>query len=178
MTLVGCLAFAAPIQSESRHEDFLGWQRIDSRYCTIWLDPGLAVKRVNRRVRTWGIRPTVKIPKGETPDGQLAAKCDTIFRRAEELLDMYPPGIHVTIKVASTQEEIQDFYAARYGHGTEAIAFYVFENNTIYTTGRDISAGVLAHEMAHCIIDHYFGVRPPRKIEELLAMYVDAHLGD
>jgi len=159
-------------------EDTSGWPRIDSRYCTIWLEPSLEVKTINQRLKTWMIRPTGLRPTADTPEAQLAAKCDTIFRRAQELLDMYPPGVHVTVKITSTQDAIQSVHAARYGIGTEAIAFYVFENNTIYTTGKDLSTSVLAHEMAHCIIDHYFGVRPPRKIEEMLAMYVDAHLGE
>jgi len=154
----------------------VGWQRIDSRYCTIWLDSSIDAKQVNRRIRTWMLRPQVRVTMANTPEGQLAAKCDTIFRRAQELLDMYPPGIHVTIKVARHHDQIRSVHAARYGFGTEAIAFYMFENNTIYATMGELSESVLAHEMAHCIIDHYFGVRPPRKVEELLAMYVDAHL--
>lgn len=106
------------------------------------------------------------------------AKCDTLFQRAQEILDMYPPGIHTTIRISRDREEIKDTHASRYGFTTEAIAFYVFENNTIYTTAKDISESVLAHEMAHCIVDHYFRMRPPRKIEEMLAMHVDAHLRD
>ena len=91
---------------------------------------------------------------------------------------MYPPGIHVTIRVAKDNSQISAEHAARYGFGTDAIAFYIFENNTIYATAREISESVLAHEMGHCILDHYFGIRPPRKIEEMLAMYVDEHLQD
>ena len=165
------------VQAQAQ-EELVGWQRIDSRYCTMWLEPSLEAKMVNRKVKTWMIRPKVRAPKAETPEGQLAAKCDTLFRRAQELLDMYPPGIHVTVKIARRREEIRSTHAAHYGFGTEAIAFYVFAHNTIYATGKDLSASVLAHEMAHCIIDHYFGIRPPRKIEEMLAMYVDAHLGE
>jgi hypothetical protein len=174
---VGCVALAARARAEEIPE--AGGQRIDSRYCTIWLDPLISAKQVNRQISTWSIRPQVR-PGGEaqTPERQLAAKCDTIFRRAQELLDMYPPGIHVTIQVAQHHRQIKNVHAARYGHGTEAIAFYMFENNTIYATAGELSESVLAHEMAHCIIDHYFGVRPPRKIEEMLAMYVDAHLGE
>ena len=170
-------------QPEIRHpesfEEPVEWQRVDSRYCTIWLDPSVDAKKVNQKVKTWMIRPQVfRVHTADTPEGQLAAKCDTIFRRAQELLDMYPAGVHVTLKVTPKQHAIQSVHAAHYGVGTEAIAFYVFENNTIYATAKDLSTSVLAHEMAHCIIDHYFGIRPPRKVEEMLAMYVDAHLGE
>ena len=41
---------------------------------------------------------------------------------------------------------------------------------------RDLSAGMLAHECAHAIVDHYLAVRPPRATAEILARYVDGHL--
>jgi len=175
VVVVGCVVLAARARAEESPE--AGWQRVDSRYCTIWVDPSLEAKKLNQKVKTWMIRPqAVRVQKADTPEGQLAAKCDTIFRKAQELLDMYPPGVHVAVKIANSHTQIRDVHAAQYGYGTEAVAFYVFENNTIYATAKEFSTSVLAHEMAHCIIDHYFGVRPPRKIEEMLAMYVDAHL--
>ena len=38
--------------------------------------------------------------------------------------------------------------------------------------------GMLAHEMAHAIIDDFLQVRPPMASAEILARYVDAHLND
>jgi hypothetical protein len=175
LAVTGCLLLAGSAQAAAL-EDMTGWQRIDSRYCTIWLEPSLEVDAINRRLGTWLIRFGIRRPKAGTPEGQVAAKCDTIFRRAQEVLDMYPPGIHVTVRIAKHRQQLKDVHAARYGYGTEAIAFYLFEDNTIYATAKDLSESVLAHEMAHCIIDHYFGVRPPRRIEELLAVHVDTHL--
>ena len=177
LAVAGSVVFAGWVHAEELGAT-AGWRRVDSRYCTIWVEPGLKAKKLNQKLKTWMIRPQGRLINTETPEDQLAATCDTIFRRSQELLDMYPPGVHVAVKIASTQDAIQSVHAARYGIGTEAIAFYVFEDNTIYATAKELSTSVLAHEMAHCIIDHYFGVRPPRKIEEMLAMYVDAHLGE
>ena len=39
-----------------------------------------------------------------------------------------------------------------------------------------LRVGILAHEMAHAVIDHYFGVKPPKATAEILAQYVDAHI--
>ena len=159
-------------------DDESNWRRIDSRYCTMWLSEGVEPKQVNKRISIWGVRPQIKVDKSEPEEIKLAAKCDTILQRAEEILDMYPAGIHTTIRIAKQREDVQGFHSSRYGYGTEAIAFYEFEDNTIFVAMKDLSEGVLAHEMAHCIIDHYFRVRPPRKVEELLAMHVDEHLRD
>jgi hypothetical protein len=38
--------------------------------------------------------------------------------------------------------------------------------------------GILAHEMAHAIIDQFLTVRPPSATAEILARYVDGHLFD
>ena len=175
LVLIGCLvttswALAAEIS------DVTEWKRIDSRYCTIWLDPIVESKHVNKRVSTWRVRPKVRASEDESLEGKIAAKFDTIFRRAQEILDMYSPGIHTTIKIVKDQSNVEGIHAKRYGYGTKAVAFYLFEENTIYVAVKDLSEGVLAHEMAHCIIDHYFQVRPPRKVEELLAMHVDTQL--
>jgi hypothetical protein len=36
--------------------------------------------------------------------------------------------------------------------------------------------GILAHEMGHAVIDHYFVIKPPPKIAELLCHYVDTEI--
>ena len=55
-------------------------------------------------------------------------------------------------------------------------AWYVYELNTIYLNVDDVHEGMLAHEIAHSIIDHYLLVRPPKATAEILARYVDKHL--
>ena len=175
MVGIGCLAFSRLTQAAEIQE--ADWRRIDSHYCTVWLQTSVDIRKINRKINTWRLKPEVKTKGIEIEeDDELAAKCDTVFRRAEEILDMYPPGIHTTLRIAKKRDDLKDIYAGLFGYGTEAVAFYVFEENTIYVSEKYISESVLVHEMAHCIIDHYFQVRPPRKIEELLAMHVDAHL--
>ncbi|MFC1867599.1 hypothetical protein ACFL0H_05635 [Thermodesulfobacteriota bacterium] len=46
----------------------------------------------------------------------------------------------------------------------------------MYITIEDLHEGMLAHEIAHSIIDHYLTVRPPSESAEILARYVDSHL--
>lgn len=171
--LVG-LAVAPARAADTLDHD--GWQRVDSQYCTLWFDPAVTPEQVNRRVSVWWIRPQVSAPRGASLEEQIGAKCDTIFKRVEEVLDMHPPGVHVTVLVARTQSQISHVHQARYGQSTDSDAFYIFENNTIYASYPELSESVLAHEMAHSIIDHYFGTRPPRKIEEMLAIYADENL--
>lgn len=166
---------ASPVHAQENGPEE-NWRRIDSRCCTIFLHPDVEIKKVNREISTWRIRPRIKVPDGTSAEGEMAAKFDTLFRRAQEILDMYPPGVHTTVKILEDKQDIQGIHVKQFGYGTKAIAFYLFEKNTIYAARKDLSERVLAHEMGHCIIDHYFRVRPPRKIEELLASQVDTQL--
>lgn len=52
-------------------------------------------------------------------------------------------------------------------------SIYIPSHNTIYVSFKDITAGMLAHEMAHAVISTYFVVAPPPKMQEILAGYVE-----
>ncbi len=164
----------APAQ-ENRPE--IPWLRIDSQYTTFLIPPSLVPEVVDRRVDIFGI-PSHWVSKRTADDAKerLAAKGDLIFRRVQEVLQMYPKQKRVTIRVEKDPGNLQTAHHARYGRGTRAIAFYVWEENTIYVTAGNLSESVLAHEMAHCIVDHFFGTRPPPNVEELVAVYADENL--
>ena len=167
---------AAPAQASDAADSSEEWQRVDSRYCTIWIDPSVGAEQVFRRISVWRIQPQVRAAPGSTLNEQLAAKFDTLLLRVQDLLDMYPPGIHITFRITRDRNEIDRVHRAHYGVGVDAQAIYLFESNTVYADYPELSESVLAHEMAHAVIDHYFGVRPPRKIEEMLAIYADENL--
>ena len=175
LLLTGLVLTGSPIAWGRGFEAEAGSQRIDSRYCTLLLDSGVDIGKINRKVSVRGVH-RLKLPKGSSPETELAAKCDILFERAEEILDMFPPGIHVTLQIMANRDSIRDVHELQYGHATDAVSIYLFENNTIYSLAKEVSESVLIHEMAHCILDHFFQVRPPSKVEELLAMHVDAQM--
>lgn len=153
-----------------------------TRFCTVFYEKDVNLETINRRInfrfsdlynpagfREDGILPTEDI---------LSDKFDAVFSRVEEILDMYPPRIHVAINIYKTRDALDNAYEEIFNAKNTAPSFYVYKTNTIYTTERTISANILAHEMAHCIIDRYFVILPPRKIQEMLAAYADVHLND
>jgi hypothetical protein len=56
-----------------------------------------------------------------------------------------------------------------------APSFYFHEEKTIYISTEDLDLGMLAHEIAHAIISHYFVVPPSERVQEVLSGYVDFH---
>ena len=91
---------------------------------------------------------------------------------------MYPSKIHVAINIYKTREGLDAVYEKFFNEPNKAKSFYLYKTNTIYTTEEAIAENILAHEMAHCIIDHYFVILPPKKIQEMLAVFADVHLKD
>ncbi|MFC1667660.1 hypothetical protein ACFL0P_07390 [Candidatus Omnitrophota bacterium] len=153
-----------------------------TRFCTVFYEEDVDLKSVNRRInlrfsdfynpRTFRNKAAISI------DEILSEKLDAIFVRVEDILDMYPSKIHVAINIYKTKEGLDAAYREIFNEPNKAPSFYVYKTNTIYTTEKVVNERIFAHEMAHCIIDHYFVILPPRKIQEMLAVYTDVHLED
>lgn len=113
---------------------------------------------------------------------RLERKIDRIFENAQALLDMHNCKSKIKIMVHVDQDEVDQAYSnltSQYNLSsihTDHIAFYFHKLKTVYISLETVTEGVMAHELAHAIIDHYFIIRPPSKVAEMLARYVDKHL--
>lgn len=153
-----------------------------SKFCTIFYDNDVDLRRVNRKINpsfsnfyspmTYKEKPEISM------EGVISGKLDAIFNKAQAILDMYPAKIHVAINIYKRQEDLDKVYEGFFNEPNTAVSFYIYKTNTVYTIESQLNENILAHEMAHCIIDHYFVILPPRKIQEMLSAYVDLHLGD
>jgi hypothetical protein len=109
---------------------------------------------------------------------------DALYRRVQEILKMRKKMKKVTIKILRNREEIKSAYRYIYRAGrrtsTKKVprAWFRHKNNEIYINLDDLDEGMLAHEMAHSIIDNDLLINPPRTTPEILAQYVDRHLFD
>jgi len=103
---------------------------------------------------------------------------DRLVYRVKTLLDMHPPLFRFNIIVLSNYGEIEGAYASLGLSGPAPIAFYRQKSQTIYVSVDKLTPGVLAHEIAHAVINAFFSTPPPAQMQEILAQYVDRHLGD
>jgi len=163
--------------AEENNED---WAIMETQFFTISYPKEIDIKRINRRIDTRFIDVDLpdSLPSKRHPEQLLAYKLDQIFRKVERILNMYPRGIHVNVKIYQSPEELPKIGDGITRGVNRATSFYIHKQITIYTTVKNISEAVLSHEIAHSIIDHYFVILPPRKIQELLATYVETHLED
>ena len=93
----------------------------------------------------------------------LKKRIDELVERVEAVLGIYPDSFHF------------DIYLEPEYHGGD-IAFYSSHHRSITVAVDRVTDGVLAHEIAHAVINAYFKTPPPQKVQEILAQYVDRHL--
>ena len=112
-------------------------------------------------------------PGKSSSEARVGRHVDQLFQRVQVILEMPKPDLRVHIRLYRNQEELSEAFGKITGRSTQSPAFYWREANTIYLHLEKISTGILAHEMGHAVISHYFIVSPPEKIAEILCQYVD-----
>ncbi len=150
-------------------------EKITSRYVRIFYENDETLRLFNRKLKLGSLSYILKkrSPGELSIERQVSEKIDIIVDRVKAILDMYPKGFKVDIKITTDSNLVQSIYKKRYYKDVDFIAFYSPQERTIYISAADTRSNVLAHELAHAIIDQYFGVAAPVKIHEILAQYVD-----
>jgi hypothetical protein len=156
-----------------------GWQKIDTEDFTVYYEDGVDLDNVARRLRKkiffFGRAPS----HNEDDENNIGYRLDSLFGRAREILDMYPEMPKIKIKIFSDEDSLYKEYRKLTGSSNGwTRAFYVHFYRTIFTSGETITDSVMAHEMAHAIIDHYYKSIPSPQVSEALASYIDMHISD
>jgi hypothetical protein len=100
-------------------------------------------------------------------------------KRIQFFLDMPPSRIKIRIKLHEDLKEMWVAYArdsGEYSRYNKAPAFYDPRTETIHLQTENLSIEILAHEIAHAVIDHYFFIQIPRGLGELLSQHVEKEI--
>jgi len=109
---------------------------------------------------------------------EVLAKADIIIEKVQIVLDMFPDKYHIRLVVLPDSDDVARIYKKKYGKNVDHIAYYSLSEKTIYISADDTRLRVLAHEVGHSVADHYFKVRPPYNIHELMAQFAEKHVTD
>ncbi len=158
-----------------------GWKTVTGDLATVYLHPDCRLSDIVRYIDVSFARndPDERAffyTSTFTEEEVLAHKIDIIIRKDQQLLDMYPDEFRVDVMIVPDMKSLCRVYREIFGTEASHEAFYVYRYNTVYVSASRLSESILAHELAHALIDHYFTVAPPLKIRELLACYCDVHL--
>lgn len=113
-----------------------------------------------------------------TLEEQVENKMAHLVSKVQSILEMFPEKMFFKVVLFSSERDVQQAYYMEYGLKAHYIAFYSPLSDTIYISTNNVSLRVIAHEMAHAVIYHYFDKQPAVKIHELMAQFVEVHIQD
>lgn len=174
------LLFALCAVAQAETEAPTVWQNLETKYSTIRYQSLEDLKKFNDKVDyspgQWSLKRLFSRSGSDDFTAKLKKKIDALYERVQEILDMRKKIRKVIINIYPNKKQLRDAYSEIYKTPCKLRTWYIYEHNTIYMSADGLHEGMLAHEMAHSIIDHYLLVRPPRATAEILARYVDKHL--
>jgi len=174
-------SISAPKNPPEKKQEESSWTRLETRYTIIRFEKIEDLKKLDRKVDFLPSDFSLKSFLSETTiqelEGKIREKIDALYERVQEILDMLKKSEKkVAIQLYPNKKRLAQAYKKIFGAEVNVRAWYLYEINTIFINIDDIDEGMLAHEMAHAIIDNYLTTRPPRAAAEILAVYVDSHL--
>ena len=150
-------------------------ETVETKYFTVSLCDGCSPSSFAQKINATGLFRLDALSKNDSDirsvikdgiDSLFLEVCDALdiaIKSYRGRLVVFPDIIEVS-KVASGSAQIVE---------ANLPSIYVPSNNTIYISFKDVTAGMLAHEMAHAVISAYFVVVPPTRVQEILAGYVE-----
>jgi hypothetical protein len=145
---------------------------------TVYYEPDVKLKRVYGKLRKRSIHMRERAGRRSLTsiEEKITHRLDLILQRVKETLDMRPPNVAFTIKIFKDRDDVYDNYTRLTRKHDKVKSFYHHESGTIFVSEKYISDSILAHEFAHVLVRHYFVVRPPSKVSEMMAIHVDTLL--
>lgn len=181
-TWITIFLLAPVIEAQGQSSGNTFSQSIETKHATIRYNSIQVLKKLDGKLDYspggWSLGKLFSASGSEGPIGSVKKKVDALFERAQEILGMRGKVKKVKINIYANQKQLHDAYYSITRRTCRIRAWYIFTRHTIYINVNDVHEGMLAHEMAHSIIDHYLMVPPPKATAEILARYVDAHLYD
>ncbi len=170
------VALTLLVPSGARADDRI----LQSKFCTVHYSDSDQLEKFTGKIRAGALNRTLNKflvgNVGDSNQSELGEFLDGLFKRVQLVLDMPMSGLRVEIQLHRNVREVREVYTQLTGQSSDAPAFYWKKNNTIHIQAENLTVGMLAHEMGHAILDHYFAVQPPTKIAEMLCQYVDKEI--
>jgi hypothetical protein len=155
-----------------------GWEDFNTSYFKVSVDGGVDLRRVERQLRRRLFLPDRGGPQDAGAHAAVAFRLDAICEKAMDVLDMHPKMKRLEIRIFKSRGDLNTAYRMLTGNPGDIKAFHVNDCATIFTSEEDIGDSVMAHEIAHAIVDSQYNGIPPPKVGEMLASYVDMHISD
>ena len=109
--------------------------------------------------------------------GGVKNKVDYILDNVSQLLGIKDIShMKFDIILMKNKKEVSEEYYKLYALSVDYVAFYAPDESRVYLALDYVNKPILAHELAHMIIDKYFVVGVTREIHEIIAEFVERHI--
>jgi hypothetical protein len=106
-------------------------------------------------------------------EGSLASVLDALYLEVSDILDIHMYDLEINLEIVPSKSYLSGRIRQYLKRDLNLPSFYLHDQKTVYISEEDLTVGMLAHEVAHAIVSHYFVVPPPHKIQEVLCGYVE-----
>lgn len=156
-------------------------KKLEGRYFVIYYSPQIDALKLTQDLH---ITAADKILAGKSIGEDIASESplpgmiDILYGLVGDMVDMHIYNFKGNIKVCQDHAQLNNIYRKLFGKDLAfyMVSFYVNDTSTIYIAEDSFKREVLGHEIAHAIINHYFVVSPPIKVQEILAKYIEYQL--
>ncbi|MBU0480770.1 MAG: hypothetical protein KKG47_06695 [Proteobacteria bacterium] len=158
---------------------FANAAELETRYATIRYGDEQQLHKLNRElILSRNMSYLLRGRRNMTVQDEVAAKIDLVLEQVQLVLEMFPEKLRFEILLFSTAEEAREELFKRYRKKVNFISFYSRKENALYLAAQHSELKVVAHELGHVVVEHYFDRAPPVKIHEVMARYAVDHIAD
>jgi len=147
-------------------------KKLTTKHFSVYYAPELDPDQLCRQLDVTA-QETLASGEPSNRSNSLAGALDALFGWASKALDMNLYDLKGDIKICRDSKHLGEVYRNIFNAELGAESFYVTEFNTIYLCPGSMKKEIVAHEISHMIITHYFVVAPPAKVQEILCGYVE-----
>ncbi|MFC1859694.1 hypothetical protein ACFL9U_16945 [Thermodesulfobacteriota bacterium] len=159
------------------------WQQLETKHTILHYKSFADLKKFSAKINFspggWG-RKNLIFKANEDLTKRITTEVDALLERVQEILNMPKKMQKIIVRICPDNEQLHAFFSyfsdRTYNGETPPRAWYCYSRNTIYINADDIHEGILAHEIAHAVVDHHLMVRPSKDVAEIIARYVEARL--
>lgn len=148
---------------------------LKSKYFNVTIDSGIDVYEVLQKLNVKYFLHLSTIPSESEPGvpGMLKDALDAIYLEVSDVLDIHMYSLRINLRIVPSVADISRNLEKHMDIKTDLPSYYYLDKNIIFISFEELRAGMLAHEVAHAIISHYFVVPPPPRVQEILTGYVE-----
>ena len=175
ISALALLLFSYALARYCRTELRQGNEKVSGGYAKIFSEGSETMRLFNKRIKLDFLSSLLKsrAEKDLSVESQISEKIDVIVERVEKILEMHPRNFSISLYILPRADKVRALYKKKYYRDVDFVAFYAPLEKAIYIAADEAKSTILAHEIAHAVIDQYFGVAAPAKIHEILAQYVE-----